>query len=92
MKTLIAVSLIALTGCSGMATMGNDFTMSGNAEGIKQFYTGLNGTIKEGKQSADAPSEYLAFRTTEEKEVTKRASNPSFLGKLFGESTAPTTK
>ncbi len=91
-KTAIILLVSTLTGCSGIATMNQDFMMTGSAEGIKQFYTGLNGTIKEGKQSADAPSEYLAFRSNEEREITKRNGQLSFWDKLVGNSDTPMEK
>jgi hypothetical protein len=87
----LIIILVSQTGCSGITATNHDITLTGSAEGLRAFADYQNGLIRTGKEDATKPSEFLAFRNSQEREVTKRATAPGFLGKLFakdGESTA----
>lgn len=88
--TRIIVALIAvtaLTGC-GLATggvVGDGFTMSGTAEGVRAYFDGMNGIVTNTKTTdPEGNSAHWQMRAVQEQEQTKRkCSNCGFLGKLF---------
>lgn len=85
MKKIISSCLVVavLTGCSGVATMNQDFTMTGSEAGIRAFADTLNGVMKTAKESPEAHSEYFAARNFQEVEKTRR-ENVTFLDSIFG--------
>ena len=88
--TLAIVSVVSCTGCFRASLSSQDFNLSGSAEGIRAYNDGVIGMARTAKESPERPSEYMAARGTQEKEITKRETSPSFLSQLFAGSTKPT--
>ena len=86
------IVVVTQTGCAGITATNHDITLTGSAEGLRAFADYQNGLIRTGKEDQTKPSEFLAFRNSQEREVTKRAVSPGFLGKLFAPATSGTAE
>lgn len=85
---MLSCGIVAwLTGCS--ASMNQDFTMTGNAAGIRAFNDGLVGIARTAKEPVNKKNEYLGYREKQEGEITTRDTAPGLLGGLFAPKSQP---
>lgn len=88
-NTLIAIGLVALTGCAGnMSVAGEQASLSGSPEGLRAMFDGMSGLVTNGKASPDKNTAHWQMRSKQEKEKTKREMAPSFLSNLLARNSA----
>lgn len=77
------IILVSQSGCTANKIGGPDVQISMTAEGARAWGDFQNGLVKTGKEAPDSPNQHLAFRSKEEREITRRENAPSFLAQLF---------
>lgn len=79
----IFYALLYLSACSAATSAGDHITLTGTPAGMQAFADMTNGLIRTGKESAEQPSEYMAYRKQENAEITKREAT-GFWQKIAG--------
>ena len=90
MKTIVTFLAIAsLTGCASQMNVGSDHaTLTGTPEGIRSMMDGFQGLILNGKASPDKTTAHSIMRMDQEREISKRKMQPSFLSNLLNRNSA----
>jgi len=84
MKTILAIGLIALTGCAGtMHVANNGATLTGSPEGLQAMFDGLNGVIENTRIPAGQKSSHWQLRENQEQQKTARDTAPGFFSGMF---------